>query len=322
MLPQRNLGNLTVSALGLGCMGMSEFYGPADEAEPIRTIHRAYELGVTFLDTADMYGRGHNEELVGKAIKGRRDDFEIATKFGNRREGDRRWVDNSPEWIHQACDDSLRRLGTDHIDLYYMHRRDPDVPIEESVGAMAELVQAGKVHHLGLSEVSAQTLDRAAGVHAIAALQSEWSLFTRGLEAEIVPTARELGVGLVPYSPLGRGMLAGALTSTEELSEDDFRRSNPRWTGENLEHNLALVRRVREVAGQVDATPAQVALAWLLAKGDDVVPIPGTKRLRYLEENVAAADLELGADVVAELDALGEAAGARYPEAMMGAVEN
>src|SRR3954451_2011286 len=322
MLPQRNLGNLTVSALGLGCMGMSEFYGPADEAESIRTIHRAYELGVTFLDTADMYGRGHNEELVGKAIKGRRDDFEIATKFGNRREGDRRWVDNSPEWIRQACDDSLRRLGTDHIDLYYMHRRDPDVPIEQSVGAMAELVQAGKVHHLGLSEVSAETLRAAAAVHPIAALQSEWSLFTRSLDDEIVPTARELGVGLVPYSPLGRGMLAGALTSTEELSEDDFRRSNPRWTGENLEHNLALVRRVREVAGQTGATPAQGALAWLLAKGDDVVPIPGTKRLRYLEENVAGADVELGADVVAELDALGEAAGARYPEAMMGAVEN
>src|SRR3954449_12368280 len=322
MLPQRNLGNLTVSALGLGCMGMSEFYGPADEAESIRTIHRAYELGVTFLDTADMYGRGHNEELVGKAIKGRRDDFEIATKFGNRRDGDRRWVDNSPEWIHRACDDSLRRLGTDHIDLYYMHRRNPDVPIEESVGTMAELVQAGKVHHLGLSEVSAETLRAAAAVHPIAALQSEWSLFTRSLEDEIVPAARELGVGLVPYSPLGRGMLAGALTSTEELSGDDFRRSNPRWTGENLEHNLALVRRVREVAGQTGATPAQVALAWLLAKGDDVVPIPGTKRLGYLEENVAGADVELGADVVAELDALGEAAGARYPEAMMGAVEN
>src|SRR3954451_13822556 len=282
MLPQRNLGNLTVSALGLGCMGMSEFYGPADEAESIRTIHRAYELGVTFLDTADMYGRGDNEELVGRAIRGRRDDFEIATKFGNRREGDRRWVDNSPEWIREACDASLRRLGTDHIDLYYMHRRDPDVPIEESVGAMAELVQAGKVRHLGLSEVSAETLRAAAAVHPIAALQSEWSLFTRGLEDEIVPAARELGVGLVPYSPLGRGLLAGALTSTESLSEDDFRKQHPRFTGENLEHNLALVRRVREVADEVGATPFQVALAWLLAKGDDVVPIPGTKRLRCL----------------------------------------
>src|SRR3954449_3424258 len=241
MLPQRNLGNLTVSALGLGCMGMSEFYGPADEAESIRTIHRAYELGVTFLDTADMYGRGHNEELVGKAIKGRRDDFEIATKFGNRRDGDRRWVDNSPEWIHEACDASLRRLGTDHIDLYYMHRRDPGVPIEESVGAMAELVHEGKVHHLGLSEVSAETLDAAAGVHAIAALQSEWSLFTRGIEAEIVPTARRLRVGIVPYSPIGRGFLTGRYASVDDLAEDDFRRYQPRFQGDNLEANLRLV---------------------------------------------------------------------------------
>src|SRR3954452_8130390 len=323
MLDQRNLGALTVSALGLGCMGMSFAYGPGDDDESIRGIHRAYEEGVLFLDTADIYGAGANEELVGRAVAGRRDDFVIATKFANRTDADgNRVVDNRPEYIREAIDASLRRLGTDFVDLYYMHRRNPDVPIEESVGAMAELVQAGKVRHLGLSEVSAATLRAAATVHPIAALQSEWSLFTRSLEDEIVPAARELGVGLVPYSPLGRGMLAGALTSTDALSEDDFRRSNPRWTGENLEHNLALVRRVREVAGQVDATPAQVALAWLLAKGDDVVPIPGTKRLRYFEENVAAADLELGADVVAELDALGEAAGARYPEAMMGAVEN
>src|SRR3954451_23101874 len=239
MLPQRNLGNLTVSALGLGCMGMSEFYGPGDESESIRVIHRAYELGVTFLDTADMYGDGANEELVGRAIKGRRDDFEIATKFGNRRDGDKRWIDNRPEWIREACDASLRRLGTDHIDLYYMHRRDPGVPIEESVGAMAELVQAGKVRHLGLSEVSAETLDAAAGVHAISALQSEWSLFTRGIEAEIVPAARggEGGIapagrglkgGIVPYSPIGRGLLAGALTSADDLSSDDFRRGVPR----------------------------------------------------------------------------------------------
>src|SRR3954447_22264172 len=323
MLDQRNLGSLTVSELGLGCMGMSFAYGRGDDDESIRTIHRALELGVTFLDTADIYGAGANEELVGPAIAGRRDDFVIATKFANRTGADgNRFVDNSPEWIRQAVEDSLRRLNTDFIDLYYMHRRNPDVPIEESVGAMAELVHAGKVRHLGLSEVSAETLRAAATVHPIAALQSEWSLFTRGLEAEIVPTARKLGVGLVPYSPLGRGLLAGALTSTEALSEDDFRRSNPRWTGENLEHNLALVRRVGEVAEQVGATPAQVALAWLLAKGDDVVPIPGTKRLRYLEENVAGADVKLGAEVVAELDALGEAAGARYPEGMMGAVEN
>src|SRR3954447_15984127 len=237
MLQQRNLAAFTTSALGLGCMGMSEFYGPGDAQESIRTIHRAYELGVSLLDTADMYGSGANEELVGRAIAGRRDDFEIATKFANRREGDRRWVDNSPEWIRQAIDDSLRRLGVDHVDLYYMHRRDPDVPIEESVGAMAELVHAGKVRHLGLSEVSADTMRAAVEVHPIAALQSEWSLFTRGIEAEIVPTARELGVGIVPYSPLGRGLLAGALTSRESLSADDFRRNHPRFTRENIEHN-------------------------------------------------------------------------------------
>jgi aryl-alcohol dehydrogenase-like predicted oxidoreductase len=323
MLEERNLGALTVSALGLGCMGMSFAYGPGDDEESIRVIHRAYEEGVLFLDTADIYGAGANEELVGRAVAGRRDDFVIATKFANRTDADgKRVVDNRPEYIREAIDASLRRLGTDFVDLYYMHRRSPDVPIEESVGAMAELVQAGKVRHLGLSEVSAETLRAATTVHPIAALQSEWSLFTRELEAEIVPAARELGVGLVPYSPLGRGMLTGALTSTDELSADDFRKSNPRWTGENLEHNLALVRRVREVAEQVDATPAQVALAWVLAKGDDVVPIPGTKRVRYLEQNVAATDVRLSDEQLAQLDALGEAAGARYPEGMMGAVLN
>jgi aryl-alcohol dehydrogenase-like predicted oxidoreductase len=323
MLEERNLGALTVSALGLGCMGMSFAYGPGDDEESIRVIHRAYELGVLFLDTADAYGAGANEELVGRAVAGRRDDFVIATKFANRTDADgNRIVDNRPEYIREAIDASLRRLGTDFVDLYYMHRRNPDVPIEESVGAMAELVHAGKVRHLGLSEVSADTLRAAAAVHPIAALQSEWSLFTRGLEDEIVPTARELGVGIVPYSPLGRGMLTGALTSTDELSEDDWRRSNPRWTGENLQHNLDLVRRVREVAEQHDAAPAQVALAWLLAKGDDVVPIPGTKRVHYLEQNVAAADVRLSSEQIAELDQLGEAAGARYPEGMMGAVGN
>ncbi|RKQ92669.1 aryl-alcohol dehydrogenase-like predicted oxidoreductase [Solirubrobacter pauli] len=322
MLEQRTLGALTVSELGLGCMGMSFAYGPGDDDESIRTIHRALELGVTFLDTADIYGAGVNEELVGRAVAGRRDDFVIATKFANRTDADgNRFIDNSPDWIRQAVDDSLRRLGTDYIDLYYMHRRDPDVPIEESVGVMAEQVQAGKVRHLGLSEVSAETLRAATTVHPIAALQSEWSLFTRGLEAEIVPVARELGVGLVPYSPLGRGLLAGALTSTESLAPDDFRRNNPRWQGENLEHNLALVQKMRDLAEQAGCSPVQLALAWLLAQGDDVVPIPGTKRVKYLEENTAAADVNVPADVLAQLDALGEAAGDRYQGAMMQAVE-
>jgi aryl-alcohol dehydrogenase-like predicted oxidoreductase len=322
MLDQRRLGALTVSELGLGCMGMSFAYGPGDDDESIRTIHRALELGVTFLDTADMYGAGDNEELVGRAVAGNREDFVIATKFANRTDADgNRFIDNSPEWIRQAVDDSLRRLGTDYIDLYYMHRRNADVPIEESVGAMAEQVQAGKVRHLGLSEVSAETLRSAAAVHPIAALQSEWSLFTRGLEAEIVPAARELGIGLVPYSPLGRGLLAGALTSTESLAPDDFRRNNPRWQGENLEHNLALVQQVRDLAEQAGCSPVQLALAWLLAQGDDVAPIPGTKRVKYLEENTASADVNVPEDILRALDGLGEAAGDRYAGPMMQAVE-
>ena len=323
-MEQRTLGSLTVSALGLGCMGMSEFYGPTDEAESITTIHRAIELGVFFLDTADMYGSGHNERLVGQAIVDRRDEVVLATKFGNRREGDKRWIDNRPEWIHEACDASLQRLGVDHVDLYYMHRRDPEVPIEESVGAMAELVTAGKVRRLGLSEVSAETLRAAVAVHPIAALQSEWSLFTRGLEAEIVPTARELGVAIVPYSPLGRGLLAGALTSAESLSADDFRRNHPRFTRENIEHNLELVGHVREVADEVGCTPVQLALAWLLHQGEDVVPIPGTKHVRYLEENVAATEVSLSAEQLRRLDELlppGSVAGARYLAGGMASVE-
>jgi aryl-alcohol dehydrogenase-like predicted oxidoreductase len=326
MLEQRNLGALTVSALGLGCMGMSQSYGPADEEESARTLHRALDLGVLFLDTADIYGEGHNERLLGRVLGERRDDFVLATKFGNRRgEDGTRFVDNRPEWIREACEASLKRLNTDFIDLYYMHRRDPDVPVEESVGAMAELVQEGKVRHLGLSEVSAETLRAATEVHAISALQSEWSLFTRGLEAEIVPTARELGVGIVPYSPLGRGMLAGALTAQDDLSTDDFRRNHPRWTGENREHNLRLVARVRELAGEAGCTPVQLALAWLLHQGEDVVPIPGTKRVEYLEEDVGATDVRLSVDVLRAIDEIvppgGSAAGERYPAAFMSAVE-
>jgi aryl-alcohol dehydrogenase-like predicted oxidoreductase len=323
-MDHRRLRDLEVSALGLGCMGMSEFYGDADEDESIHTIHRALELGVTHLDTADMYGAGHNEQLVGRAIADRRDEVVLATKFGNRREGDRRWIDNSPEWVREACDGSLRRLGTDHIDLYYMHRRDPQVPIAESVGAMAELVAAGKVRHLGLSEVSAGTLREACDVHPIAALQSEWSLFTRGLEEEIAPTARELGVGIVPYSPIGRGMLAGALTSPDDLDEDDFRRRAPRFAGENFDRNLALVARVREMASDLRCTPVQLALAWLLAQGHDVAPIPGTKRVKYVEENLGALEVELSEEDLRALDELfppGVTAGERYAESGMRSVE-
>jgi aryl-alcohol dehydrogenase-like predicted oxidoreductase len=323
-MEQRTLRDLTVSALGLGCMGMSEFYGETDETESIRTIHRALELGITHLDTADMYGSGHNEELVGRAIAGRRDEVVVATKFANRREDGRRWIDNSPEWIHQACENSLRRLGIDHIDLYYMHRRDPDVPIAESVGAMAELVQEGKVRHLGLSEVSADTLREACAVYPIAALQSEWSLFTRGIEREIVPAARELGVGIVPYAPIGRGLLAGALTSPEDLADDDFRRHHPRFSGENLDRNLELVARVRGMAAEIGCTPVQLALAWVLAQGEDVAPIPGTKHVKYLEENAGAADVRLTEDQLRALDELfppGVVAGERYAEAGMKSVE-
>ena len=317
-IPHRALGRSgpTVSAQGLGCMGMSFAYGTPDAAEATATIDRALELGITLLDTADIYGFGENEQLVGRAIAGRRDDVVLATKFGIFIDPDGldvRSVRGDPEYVRQACDASLARLGVDHIDLYYQHRPDTEVPIEETVGAMAELVSSGKVRHLGLSEASADTVRRAAAVHPIAALQTEWSLFSRDIEAEIVPACRELGVGLVPYSPLGRGLLTGAVSSLDELQSDDFRRTQPRFQGENLQRNLELVAVVREIAASLDATPGQVALAWLQAQGDDVVPIPGTKRRRYLEENVAALDLELSADDVARLERL-TPVGARYAD--------
>jgi aryl-alcohol dehydrogenase-like predicted oxidoreductase len=320
-MKQRNLRDLTVSAIGLGCMGMSEFYGERDDRQSIETIVRALDMGVTFLDTSDMYGIGHNEQLIGRAIANRRDEVQLATKFAVRRENGERRIDNSPEWIRQACEDSLRRLGTDRIDLYYMHRRNPDVPIGESVGAMAELVAEGKVLHLGLSEVSAETLRAANEVHPIAALQSEWSLFTREIEQEIIPTARELGVGIVPYSPLGRGELTGAL---EISDESDFRANMPRFQRGNRERNLERVEHLKEVAAELACTPAQLALAWLLAQGDDVVPIPGTKRVRYLEENAAATEVELSDEHRRELDELfppGALAGERYPASHMTELE-
>jgi aryl-alcohol dehydrogenase-like predicted oxidoreductase len=304
----RQIGSLTVSALGLGCMGMSEFYGTPDEQSGIDTIRRALDLGVTFLDTADMYGPFTNEQLVGRAIKDRRDEVQLATKFGNERNPDGSWVgiNGSPDYVRRACDASLGRLGVDHIDLYYQHRVDRTVPIEETVGAMKELVEAGKVRHLGLSEASADTIRRAHATHPIAALQSEYSLFTRDVEDEVVPALRELGIGLVPYSPLGRGMLTGAVTR-ESLESDDSRATGrfPRFTGDALDANLALVDKVKELAADKDCTPGQLALAWVLAQGDDrlgVAPIPGTKRVRYLEENVGALDVELTADDLAALE--------------------
>lgn len=327
-LPRRTLGTaapLTVSALGLGCMGMSEFYGAPDEQSGIDTIHRALDLGVTFLDTADMYGPFTNEQLVGKAIASSshdRDEVQLATKFGNERlpDGTRLGVNGRPEYVRAACDASLARLGLDHIDLYYQHRVDKSVPIEETVGAMAELVAAGKVRFLGLSEASASTIRRAHAVHPITALQTEYSLFTRDLEDEILPVIRELGIGLVPYSPLGRGILTGAITSEPGAGDSRSTAYFPRFQGDNLAANLELVARVRELAAAKGATPGQLALAWVLAQGEahdlaGVAPIPGTKRVRYLEENVGAVDVPLSADEVAELTAAvprEAVAGARY----------
>jgi aryl-alcohol dehydrogenase-like predicted oxidoreductase len=321
-MDHRALGRqgLQVSTEGLGCMGMSEFYGTADESEAIATIHHALNLGIDFLDTADQYGYGDNERLVGEAIAGRRDEIVLATKFGIVRDRERptvRSISGRPDYVHAACDASLRRLNLDHIDLYHQHRVDPDVPIEETVGAMAELVDAGKVRFLGLSEAGPETIRRAHAVHPISALQSEYSLWSRDIEAQILPTLRELGIGLVAYSPLGRGFLTGTISSMEDLEDGDFRRASPRFQAANLEHNLQLVDRVREIAQEKDCTPGQLALAWVMAQGDDVVPIPGTKRRSYLEQNAQATELQLSADDLRRLDEIapvGAAAGDRYPD--------
>ncbi|QGV78327.1 aldo/keto reductase [Streptomyces ficellus] len=315
-VPTRHLGELAVSAQGLGCMGMSHAYGEADEAQSVATIHRALDLGVTLLDTADFYGAGHNEELIGRAIAGRRDEVVLATKFGfANRLGEPTVIRGDAAYVREACDASLRRLGVDHIDLYYQHRVDPEVPIEETVGAMAELVAAGKVRHLGLSEAGAGTLRRAHAVHPIAALQSEWSLWTRDLEAEIAPVCRELGIGLVPFSPLGRGFLTGRYSSVDGLAANDIRRTQPRFADGNLDRNLAIVARLEELASAKGVTAGQLALAWVQHRGGDVVPIPGTRRQRYLEENLAALDVELSAEDLAAIEAAAppeRVAGTRY----------
>ncbi|MEU3993765.1 aldo/keto reductase [Streptomyces platensis] len=320
-IPTRHLGELAVSAQGLGCMGMSHAYGESDDTQSIATINHALDLGVSLLDTSDFYGAGHNEELIGRAIAGRRDEVVLATKFGFANAlGEPTVIRGDAAYVREACDASLRRLGVDHIDLYYQHRVDPEVPIEETVGAMAELVAAGKVRHLGLSEASAATIRRAHAVHPIAALQSEWSLWTRVLEDEIAPVCRELGIGLVPFSPLGRGFLTGRYTSAKDLPESDMRRSQPRFADGNLEQNLAIVQKLDELAAEKGVSAGQLALAWVQHRGADVVPIPGTRRQKYLEENLGALAIELTTEELAAIDAAaptGQIAGTRYDEASM-----